>query len=73
MHGEWVFQLKDWIDRKWMHSYSGALPLMGLDTYDDVNYQELAAEFAREQKQREKSKKENTDEPRNVGAVTETG
>ncbi len=34
LEGEWLYKLKDWIDRKWMWQYTGGLP--SLDEEDDV-------------------------------------
>ena len=34
LEGEWLYRLKDWIDRKWMWQYTGGLP--SLDEEDDV-------------------------------------
>eukprot|EP00516_Mucochytrium_quahogii_P012904 CAMPEP_0203793008 /NCGR_PEP_ID=MMETSP0100_2-20121128/5601_1 /ASSEMBLY_ACC=CAM_ASM_000210 /TAXON_ID=96639 /ORGANISM=" , Strain NY0313808BC1" /LENGTH=875 /DNA_ID=CAMNT_0050696689 /DNA_START=650 /DNA_END=3278 /DNA_ORIENTATION=+ len=40
LEGEWLYALKDWIDRKWMAGYSSQLPLMSRpdgDEEEDVN------------------------------------
>jgi hypothetical protein len=34
MEGAWLWELKDWIDRKWMAGYSHDLPQMGGDEGD---------------------------------------
>ena len=34
LEGEWLYRLKDWIDRKWMWQYTGGLP--SLDDEEEV-------------------------------------
>ena len=59
-----------------MYQYSGALPMMGLETFDDVDYQALATVFTREQTERDNrsiNAPEASQVNKDLGVMTETG
>jgi len=46
LEGEWLWRLKDWIDRKWMASYSSQLPVRDVEHHEETSELESLRDYS---------------------------